>query len=81
MNENEKKIATFFIEREGQGIVEKIRDIDFLESGIIDSLDLVSLAVHIEKNFKIKLDLADPTIFNSARRFDSIVALVEKNLK
>lgn len=81
MNEIEQKIAAFFIQREGQGIVENIRNIDFVEKGIIDSLDLVSLAVHIEKNFKFKMNLADPEVFNAARRFDSIVALVQKNIQ
>lgn len=81
MTENEKKIASFFIEREGLGFVEKIKQVDFVENGIIDSLDLVSLAIHIEKNFNIKLDLSNPSIFNEVRKFDSIVALVEKSIK
>lgn len=74
--EAERQLAQFFVEREGEGILEEIREIDFMESGIIDSLDLVSLAVYIERTFKRKIDLADPETFKAARRFDSLMALI-----
>jgi acyl carrier protein len=73
--DKEWKLAQFFVEREGEGILEEIRDIDFLEVGIIDSLDMVSLAVFIERNFNKKIDLADPATFQAVRRFDSLAAL------
>lgn len=72
----EQKLAQFFVEREGEGILEEIRKIDFIEAGIIDSLDLVSLAVFIEQNFHKKIDLASPETFNAARRFDSLMELI-----
>jgi acyl carrier protein len=46
-----------------------------MEAGIIDSLDLVSLAVFIERNFNKKINLADPVTFKAMRRFDSLLAL------
>lgn len=81
MNETEKKVAEFFVQREGSGILKTLKDIDFIEEGIIDSLDIVSLAVHIERNFKIKLDLTKPEVLKAVRRFDSLVALVQANHK
>lgn len=72
----EQKLAQFFVEREGEGILEEIREIDFIEVGIIDSLDLVSLAVFIEQNFHKKIDLASPGTFNAARRFGSLMELI-----
>jgi acyl carrier protein len=72
---DEMKLAKFFIERDGEGILEVIRNIDFLDEGIIDSLDFVSLAVFIEQNFGKKLDLTDPTTFQAMRRFGSLVAM------
>lgn len=72
----EQKLAQFFIEREGNGILEEIREIDFIEAGIIDSLDLVSLAVFIEQNFGKKIDLASPETFTAARHFDSLMKLI-----
>lgn len=72
----EQKLAQFFIEREGDGILKEIREIDFIETGILDSLDMVSLAVFIEQNFHKKIDLVSPETFNAARRFDSLIALI-----
>ena len=74
--DSEQKLAKFFVEREGEGILEEIRSLDFIEAGIIDSLDLVSLAVFIEKNFNKKIDLANPETLNAARRFDSLIDLI-----
>ena len=72
----ELKLAKFFIEREGEGILDEIREIDFIEAGIIDSLDLVSLAVFIEINFDKKIDLASSETFKSTRRFESLMSLI-----
>jgi acyl carrier protein len=72
----EHKLAQFFVEREGDGILEEIREIDFIGTGIIDSLDMVSLAMFIEKNFHKKIDLTSPETFNAARRFDSLITLI-----
>lgn len=74
--ERERKLAQFFVEREGERILEEIRDIDLIETGIIDSLDMVSLAVYVEAKFKKKVDLADPATFGAMRRFDSLLALI-----
>ena len=74
--ETEQQLARFFVEREGEGILEEIREIDFIESGIIDSLDLISLAVFIEQNFQKKIDLTSPETSSAARRFDSLIALI-----
>jgi acyl carrier protein len=74
--DQEKKLAQFFVEREGAGILEEIKNMDFMEAGIIDSLDLVSLAVFIERNFNKKINLADPATFKAMRRFDSLLALI-----
>ncbi|WP_017214718.1 acyl carrier protein [Leptospira noguchii] len=72
----EEKLTQFFVEREGNGILEEIREIDFIETGIIDSLDLVSLAVFIEQNFGKKIDLTNPATFSAARRFDTLMKLI-----
>lgn len=79
--DNEKKLAQFFVEREGEGILNELRDIDFFETGILDSLDMVTLAVFIEKTFGKKLDLSDDGTFESARRFDSLMNLIMRRDK
>ncbi len=72
----EKAIERFFVEREGEGVSDIIRDIDFIEEGILDSLDLVSLAAFIESNLGKKIDVTNEQTFQSLRRFDSLVATV-----
>lgn len=76
LSNDEMKLAQFFIEREGEGILEGIREIDFLEGGILDSLDFVSLAVFIEQRFGKKLDLTEQKTFLAMRRFDSLMTLI-----
>ena len=76
-SDEEKKLAQFFVEREGEGVLEEIRGIDFVDSGILDSLDMVTLAVYIEKTFGRKLDLSNEDTFASARRFDTLMELIK----
>jgi len=77
LNENEIKLAQFFIEREGEGILQVIKDIDFFDEGYIDSLDFVSLAVFVENNFGKKLDLTNQDVFQAMKRFQSLIELIE----
>ena len=57
LTEQEMKLARFFIEREGDGVLDVIKNIDFMEQGLLDSLDMVTLAVFVQKEFGRKLDL------------------------
>lgn len=76
MTPYESKLAQFFVEREGEGILDVIRDVDFFEEGFLDSLDMVSLASYINQNFNKKLDLSDPKIFKAIRKFNTLSALI-----
>ena len=75
---DEMRLARFFVEREGEGVLATLKDIDFIEQGYLDSLDLVSLAVFIEQEFGHKIDLSDPTIFQQTRNFASLAQLALK---
>ena len=72
LTEQEKKLARYFVEREGEGVLEIIKTVDFFQQGLLDSLDMVSLAVFIEKEFGRKLDLADPKTMEQMARFDTL---------
>ena len=78
MTNTEKKIAEFFVKREGEGILESINEIDFIDSGIIDSLDLLMLADYIEESFNVKINLLDEANLKSIRKFNSLVKLVNE---
>ncbi|MCC6278784.1 MAG: acyl carrier protein [Oligoflexia bacterium] len=77
LTEKEQKLAKFFVEREGDGVLEVIKNIDFFADGIIDSLDMVSLAVYVEKNFGKKLDLTQRSTMDAMKRFDTLMGLIE----
>jgi len=70
------KIYEFFIEREGEEIKEIIENIDFIEEGILDSLDFFTLAVFIEKEFGVKLNMTNEETFKNMRRFGNLVNLI-----
>ena len=72
----EQTIADFFIQKEGKGILGEIRKLDFLEQGILDSLDIVFLATYIEEKFGKKIDIIDDNVLQSLRHFNDIVRLV-----
>ena len=69
----ENILLKFFIEREGEGIKKNIKKIDLIDSGLLDSLDIVSLASFIQKEFKVKIDLTDDSTFTKMRKFKTIL--------
>ena len=75
-SEVEKIIADFFVEREGNEILKEIRELNFIEEGILDSLDIVFLATYLEEKFSIKIDITDDNILKTFTNFENIVKLV-----
>lgn len=53
-------------------------DVDFIEEGMLDSFDIISLVANLESSFGINIDGMDvlPENFNS---IDSIISLLKKN--
>lgn len=71
-------LIDYFVEREGTQIVEKLFVVDLVESGLIDSLDILEIAMLIEENLEIKLNLSDDKVFKAMRKLNSIIDLIEK---
>ena len=72
----EQALTEFFVQREGEGAMDLIRDVDLVDAGILDSLDFVSLSVFIESRLGRKLDLSDAATFDAMRRYDTLLALI-----
>ena len=53
-----------------------IEDVDFVHEGIIDSIDLVTLAVFIEERLGKRIDPTDCDTLIAVRRFGTLVTLV-----
>jgi len=77
-SKDELRLAQFFVEREGEGVLAELRNVDFIEQGYLDSLDLVTLAMFVEKEFGKKLDLTEADIFERTRNFASLMTLISK---
>ena len=75
-SQTEKIVSEFFIEREGEEILKVIRKIDFIDEGILDSLDVVSLAAFLQKKFNKKIDVTNYETIQAFHRFNDIVKLV-----
>jgi acyl carrier protein len=72
----EKIVSQFFIEREGEGILKDIKKIDFIDEGILDSLDIVSLAAYLQKKFDKKIDVTNYETMQAFHNFNDIVKLI-----
>ncbi|HIC76421.1 MAG TPA: acyl carrier protein, partial [Candidatus Dadabacteria bacterium] len=53
-----------------------IKKIDFVDEGILDSLDIISLADYLQKKFNKKIDVTNYETIQAFHRFNDIVKLV-----
>ena len=76
---NYKKILeNFFIKKEGQSIKKSLKKINLIKSGILDSMDILSLALFISKKFNIKVDISNEKNLKAFEKFDHILKLIKK---
>lgn len=73
--ESERKLAEFFVEREGEGVLDTLKQVKLVSEGYLDSLDMVVLAVFIEENFGKKIDLVSEETFLAVQDFAKLHAL------
>ena len=66
-------LTNYLIEKEGKGIKKTLFKIDLLESGIIDSLDLVTISIEIEKHFKIKINPNSSKTLKNFSNFNKMI--------
>jgi acyl carrier protein len=75
---NKDIVELFFIQREGEGVLNDLYNIDLFESGLIDSLDVVELIVHIEKYSRVRLKLSDSETFDSFSSARRLIELINR---
>jgi len=71
-------LLDYFVGREGEQILDGIFEVDLVHAGLLDSLDILELAILIENNTGIKIDLSVVEVFDSMRSLNSIINLLEK---
>ena len=79
--EHEKIIEKFFIQKEGQSIKKKLKKINLVKSGLLDSMDILNLAVFISNKFNIKIDISNEKNLKAFEKFENILNLVKSKKK
>lgn len=72
-----KELENFFIKKEGKEILKSIKKKNLIQSGLIDSLDILTLSSILQKKFNYKVNLNNPKILKSFEKFEKIVGLVK----
>ena len=72
----EKFLIEYFIDKEGKSVKKIIYNENLLDIGIIDSLDLVTLSIEIEKKFKIKINPNSSTTLSNFKYFNKMVTYI-----
>ena len=68
----EQSLLTFFKKKDSKLSLKKIKKVNLIKSGIIDSLDIVDLTSFIKKKFKVNLDISDPKTLKQYEKFVEI---------
>ena len=71
-------LDNYFFSKIGKKNMHKLQNINLIQDGILDSLDIVTLSVEIKKKFNIDVKLNDK---KSIKIFESYEKLLEKITK
>ena len=85
MKINKKNIEIFknnyFVKKEGKSISKIIHKINLINEGFLDSLDMVTFSLAIEKKFKIKINPNLNQTINNFKTLKLIINLIYNKLK
>ena len=73
----EKILEKFFLNKEGLSFKKKLKKINLLRSGVLDSMDILNLVVFIGKKFNKKIDISNAKNLKAFEKFDNILKLIE----
>ena len=68
-------VDKFLIEKEGQSILKDIEKKKLVDSGILDSLDILTLAIEIGKKIKKKIDISKPKNFKKFNKYTDLIKI------
>jgi len=81
MEKNFEKFLKEYFKKKGVNDISKKKNLNLIENGIIDSLDIVTLVFEINKNFKIQINLNNQKSINDFSTFSGLIKLFKKNIK
>mgnify|MGYP001200387106 FL=1 len=69
-------VDNFLIKKEGKSILKNISKKNLIRDGIIDSLDLLTLASIIEKKTGKKILISSPKIYNKFNNYSKLIKIL-----
>ena len=77
----EEFLKKYFQEKMTKRKFEKIKNLDLLSNGILDSLDIVVLSTKIKQTFNINIQINSQKIINIFRSYKELLRFIKKNSK
>tara|TARA_B100000963_G_scaffold351739_1_gene363834 strand:- start:51112 stop:51348 length:237 start_codon:yes stop_codon:yes gene_type:complete len=68
-------IDDFLTKKEGKSILKNIEKKNLVNDGILDSLDILTVASEIEKKTKKKIDISKPKIFKKFNKYKDLIKI------
>ena len=70
-----KIVDDFLIKKEGKSILKKIETKNLVNEGILDSLDILTVASEIEKKTKKRIDISKPKNFKKFNKYKELIKI------
>tara|TARA_B100001059_G_C17834667_1_gene587141 strand:- start:3388 stop:3633 length:246 start_codon:yes stop_codon:yes gene_type:complete len=70
-----KIIDDFLVRKEGKSILKNIEKKKLLNEGLLDSLDILTLASEIEKKTKRKIDISKAKNYNKFNKYKDLIRI------
>tara|TARA_B100001063_G_scaffold247373_1_gene293556 strand:+ start:86 stop:322 length:237 start_codon:yes stop_codon:yes gene_type:complete len=68
-------LDNFLINKEGKSILKNIEKKKLVDEGLLDSLDILTIASEIEKKTKKKIDISKPKNFNKFNKYKDLIKI------
>ena len=74
-NTEKEILDNFLINKEGRSILKNIEKKKLVDEGLLDSLDILTIASEIEKKTKKKIDISKPKNFNKFNKYKDLIKI------
>jgi len=68
-------VDDFLAKKEGKSILKNIEKKNLVDEGILDSLDILTVASEIEKKTKKKIDISKPKNFKKFNKYKDLIKI------
>ena len=68
-------LDNFLQNKEGKSVLKNIEKRKLVDEGLLDSLDILTIASEIEKKTKKKIDISKPKNFNKFNKYKDLIKI------